>query len=89
MEWKACCLDHSGRTVCGFGNIHLTSLGFSFPIFNMCELDMHHLFDDCQLQEYLLLQCEARRGQIRKMTEAGASSCRRTLNARLKSLDFP
>lgn len=50
---------------------HLISLGFSFPNYEIQRLYKHHLLDDCLLQQYVLFQCEAGRGEIGKVVETG------------------
>lgn len=54
------------------GEYHLTSTDFCFPDYEMQGMDKHHLFDDCQLQWYLLLWYEEGRGEIGKVVATGA-----------------
>lgn len=55
--------------MCG---IYTTSLLWALvsPTVKCRGWNEHHLFDDCWLQQYLLLQSEAGRGEIGKVVEA-------------------
>lgn len=55
--------------MCG---IYTTSLLWALvsPTMKCRGWNEHHLFDDCWLQQYLLLQSETGRGEIGKVVEA-------------------